>query len=100
MGFANVTVVQMLQHLKDQGGDIDCIDIQEIKAERDAPWDTNQHIVTYFLQVDKAIKRLDHAGVKTDDKELISSALYQIKQSGEMEHALKKWDNKDAADKT
>ena len=35
-----------------------------------------------------------------DDKELLANALYTIKESGEMEWALKEWNKKAAADKT
>ena len=35
--FQNVTCLEMLEHLDAQGGDVDYIDIQEMRKERDAP---------------------------------------------------------------
>ena len=90
----------MLEHLEHRRGDIDYIDIQEMRKERDAPWNTNEHIVTYFSSVQRAVKRLTKAGVNSDEIELLSNALYSIKQSGEMEYALQQWDLKARADRT
>lgn len=99
LGFTNVTVTEMFEHLVERGSDVDFIEIQEMKAERDAPWDTNEHIVTYFTKVERVCKRLKKK-ISIDDKELLSNALYTIKESGEMEWALKKWEEKAEADKT
>ena len=100
LGFTNVTPLEMLQHLEDWGGDIDYINIQEMKAERDGPWDTNQHIVTYFSRVERAVKRLKEGKVTTSEVKILSNLLFQIKQSGEMEWALKEWNKKPKADRT
>ena len=98
--FQKVTCLEMLEHLEDRGGDVDYIDIQEMRKERDAPWNTNEHIVTYFSGVQGAVKRLKKAGVTSDEVELLANALFSIKQSGEMEHALQEWDKKAKADQT
>ena len=100
LGFQNVTILEMLEHLEDRGGDIDYIDIAEMRKEREAPWDTNEHIVTYFSGVQRAVKRLTKAKVKSDEIELLANALMTIKESGEMEHALQEWEKKDKADQT
>lgn len=100
LGFQNVSILEMLEHLENRGGDIDYIDIQDMKKERDAPWNTNEHIVTYFSGVQRAVKRLTKAGVTSDEVELLANALYSIKQSGEMEYALQEWDKKSRADRT
>ena len=98
--FQNVTCLEMLEHLEDRGGDVDYIDIQEMRKERDAPWNTNEHIVTYFSDITGAVKRLKKAGVTSDEVELLANALFSIKQSGEMEYALQEWDKKAKADQT
>ena len=100
MEFQNVSILEMLDHLGARGGEIDYIDIQEIKKERDAPWNTNEHIVKYFSNTDRAVKRLKRSKVDTSEKELMSNALYTIKESGEMERALEDWDKKPEAERT
>ena len=71
-----------------------------MKAKRDGPWDTNQHIVTYFSRVEQAVKRLKEGKVTTSEVKILSNVLFQIKQSGEMEWALKEWNKKPEADRT
>ena len=100
LGFQNVPILKMLEHLEERGGDVDYIDIQEMRKERDAPWNTNEHIVTYFSGTQGAVKRLKKAGVTSDEVELLANALFSIKQSGEMEYALQEWDKKAKADQT
>ena len=56
MGFMNVTLIEMLEHLERRGGTLDFIETQEIKEERDAPWDGVEHPVAYFDQVEQAVK--------------------------------------------
>ena len=93
-------ILKMLEHLESRGGDIDYIDIQETRKEQEAPWNTNEHIVTYFSDVQLAVKRLTKAGVTSDEVELLSNALFSIKTSGKMEYALQEWDKKAKADQT
>ena len=100
LGFQNVTILEMLEHLEDRGGDIDYIDIQEMRKERDASWNSNEHIVSYFSSTQSAVKRLKKAGVTSDETELLANALYSIKESGEMEYALQEWDKKAKTDQT
>ncbi len=65
-----------------------------MKKEQDASWDTNENIVTHFLKVEKALKQLEQAKVKCDKTELLSNALFTIKESGKMEQAIIDWDKK------
>ena len=100
MGFTNKMPREMLEHLESRGGKMDFIDTNEIKQERDAPWDTNEHVVTYFNRVTQAVKQLERAKIRTDEIELLNQALYTFKQSGELEQALVNWDAKDEAGQT
>ena len=89
----------MFEHLVERAGELDYIDLQEMKKEQGAPWDTNEHIVMYFTKVEQAVKRMK-GKIKTDKKELLSNALYTVKESGEVERALRKWEEEDDTDKT
>ena len=71
-----------------------------MKQARDAPWDRNEHIVTYIDRVEQEVKKLKRGKVKSDENDLLSQMLYEIKKSGEMEHALRRWEDKAEADKT
>ena len=101
LGFANVSLLQILEHLTNQGGKLDYIDISKLKKERDSGWDTNEHIVKHIVKVQKAVNILkDRAKIPTAEGELLNDLLYTIKESGEMEQALVDWDARDEADKT
>ncbi len=58
LGLVNVTPLQMLKHLDLRGGDLDFIKIMDLKRERDAPWDHEEHITTYFSHIKQAVTRL------------------------------------------
>ena len=88
MGFTNKTPRKIIEHLESRGGKMDFIDTNEIKQERDAPWDTNEHVVTYFNRVTQAVKQLERAKIRTDEIELLNQALYTFKQSEELDQAL------------
>ena len=100
MGFANMTMIDMLKHLELRGGAMDYVDTKEIKKERDDPWDVNKYVVTYFNRVEQAVKQLDHASIKTDKKELLQQALYTFKESGKLEQGLVNWIALDKTDQT
>jgi len=92
MGFESVTPIAMLEHLKKRGGGaLDFIDTTENKGERDAPWDENEHVVTYFNQIKQAVKQLEREQIVTDKQELLNQALYTFKESGELEQGLVNW---------
>ena len=90
----------MLKHLEDHVGNVDYIDIQEMRKEQDAPLNTNEHIVTHFSGTQGAVKRLKKAGVTLGEVELLANALYSIKQNGKMECTLRERDKKAKADQT
>jgi hypothetical protein len=48
----------------------------------------------------KAVKALTRANINTDMNQLLDMALYHFKASGEFGAAVRKWENKAAADKT
>ena len=101
LGFANVSLLQILEHLTNQGGKLDYIDISKLKKERDSGWDTNEHIVKHIVKVQKAVDILnDRAKIPTAEGELLNDLLYTIKESGEMEQALVDWDARSEAEKT
>ena len=100
VGFANVSIVDMIDHLKSRGGTLDYFEIQAIKSERDTPWDGNENVVTYFARVERCNKQLKRAKITPDETELMNQALYYFKESGELEQGLVNWEAKTEADKT
>ena len=60
IGYMNVTVRQMIEHLQEHSGGLDHKDISEIASERDAEWDITETPTIYFNKVEKASKQLEH----------------------------------------
>ncbi len=54
----------MLKYLKEHGGEINYIDIQEMKKEQNSPLYTNEHAIAYFSKGKRAAKQLKQAEVK------------------------------------
>ena len=55
LGYTNVTLLEILAHLQDRGGQLDYIDITQLKKERDSPWDINVHILKHIAKVQKSV---------------------------------------------
>ena len=73
LGFTNVSLIEILDHLSDRGGELDCINIAKLKKERDSGWDSSKHIVKHVVRVQKVVNILaDQAKIKTDKGELLN----------------------------
>ncbi len=90
----------MINHLKARGGALDFVDTKTLLVERDAEWDLSENPQVCFNRVEKAVKALTRAGITSDMNERRDMALYYFKASGEFDAAVRKWENKAAADKT
>ena len=90
----------MIDHLKARGGALDFADTKTLLAERDTEWDISENPQVYFNRVEKAVKALTRAGITSDMNERRDMALYYLKATGEFDAAVRKWENKAAADKT
>ena len=59
LDFDEVTTMEMLQHLWDQGEDLDDVDTTALKKEHDSPWNHgNECIEAYFVIAQKAKDKL------------------------------------------
>ncbi len=89
----------MINHLKVRGGALDFADTKTLLAERDMEWDISKNPQIYFNRVEKAVKTLMRANITSDMNQLQDMALYHFKASGQFAAAVRKWENKSAADK-
>ena len=100
IGYMNVTVKQMIEHLQERSGGLDHKDINEIASERDAEWDITDTPAVYFNKVEKAIKQLERFNIKTDLVLCMNRAMEAFDNSGLFDAAVREWNNKDKAEKT
>jgi hypothetical protein len=92
--------MDMLTHLRNQGGALDFADTKMLLAERDGEWDASEVPQLYFNRVEKAIQGLTHAGINSDLNKRRDMALYYLKASGEFNAAVRDWENRPAGQKT
>jgi hypothetical protein len=100
LGFANVTPLELLEHLTLIAGELDYFDETECLNTLLVPWEPTENPATYFARNDKIEKQLKEAGYGDKSKERLAVALTSFKSAGEYDAALREWDQKSAADKT
>jgi len=100
IGYMNVTVRQMIEHLQERSGGLDHKDVSAIAAERDAEWDVTETPAVYFNKVEKAIKQLERFNIQTDLTLCMNRAIEAFDNSGLCDAAVREWNNKDKAEKT
>ncbi len=98
--FLNQSLRRMIDHLKVRGGALDFADTETLLAERDMERDISKNPQIYINRVKKAMKALTRANITSDMNQLRDMALYYLKASVEFDVAVRKWENKAAADNT
>jgi hypothetical protein len=100
LGFLNQMSRSIINSLRSRGGAQDFADTETLLAERDAKWDVSEVPQIYFNRVEKAIKGLIRAGIVSDLNKRREMALSYLKESGEFDAAIRKWEQKPSASKT
>lgn len=91
IGFLDVTALQMLEHLKVRGGELDFVDTTKLEEERDEPWNPAEHVTSYFVRVERCRKVLTRARIQTNETSLRNKALNSFRSSGEFKLAINDW---------
>ena len=60
MGFLNLASLELVQHCKDHGGDLEFINIVKLKNKWDAPYGITEHLTQCINQVKQKMKSLAH----------------------------------------
>jgi hypothetical protein len=62
LGFAHLTLHQMIDHLRGTGGDLDYMDVSDLVTELTKPWEVSENPATKFARDDKYERQLIKAG--------------------------------------
>jgi hypothetical protein len=92
VAYLNVTPFQMLTHLRDRWGSMDCVDITALLAKCDSPWNAAEVPTKYFNRVDKARRQLARANVQVDERAMMAKALKCFKDAGDFDPAIREWE--------
>ena len=100
MGFNHRTPLELLEHLRAHGGDLDHLDVTGLIQELQKPWDNVEAPATLFARGDKIERQLVKAGQAANPTLRLAFGLSTFEASGEFEPSIREWKAKPAADQT
>ena len=100
IGYQHKTPIELLDHLRDAGGDLNDLEIAELNTELMKPWDGVEAPVTMFTRADKYEKQLERHGIPKQPELRLSYSVATFKTSGQFDPAMREWEARAGADKT
>ena len=100
MGFNHLSPLQLLTHLRQVGGSLDHMDVTELIANLQKPWDGIETPASHFARGDKYERQLLKVGQARNPKLRLAFALATFQASGEYDVPLREWHSKPIADRT
>ena len=98
MGFMNVTVLKLLQHLDNHCGKLDYLGIEMLKNEFKEPYSISELPSNYFNCLKWKLKTLQQASIASDLVEHCDLALEHFQKMGEFNTAIDEWQQKPHVD--
>ena len=99
IGYANVNVRELLEHLDTTYGVVTSDDLQDNEDAMDKVWSPTQPLEDLWNQI-LACKKYAEPHDPISDKKMIRSAIANLESSGVFSHGLTKWREKDTATQT
>ena len=100
MGFNHRTPMEILEHLRTHGRDLDHLDVTELIQQLQKDWDHIEAPATFFARGDKIEKQLVKAGQAANPALRLAFGHATFEASGEFDPDLRRWKDKAPADKT
>ena len=100
MGFMNITMQEMLAHLRVWGSEVETYDKEARLEEHNHPWTLSKHPITYFNWVTRVIKQLHVAGIMSSEAECKDCALIAFKKCTDFDKIMDEWDKKPSLNQT
>jgi hypothetical protein len=95
-----VEPLELLELLRDAGGDLDDLEITDLNTKMLEPWDGVEAPVTTFARADKYKRQLEWHSIPKQPELRLSYAVSTYQISGQFDAAMQEWHAKTAADKT
>ena len=99
-GFAEASILDMLDLLMDTYGDIDDDALEDNLKKITAPWDPTTKIITVFTNGNRCRKFATEGGEPIADSKYMRMLLQVFTESGVFGRAIEDWDAKPRAEKT
>ena len=100
MGFNHRTPMEILEHLRTHGGDLDHLDVTELIQQLQKEWDHVEAPATLFARGDKIERQLVKAGQAENPTLRLAFALATFEASGEFEPSICEWKAKPVGNRT
>ena len=100
IGYQAMEPLELLELLRDAGGDLDDLEITDLNTKMLEPWDGVEAPVTTFAQADKYERQLERHSIPKQPELRLSYAVSTYQISGQFDAAMREWHAKTAADKT
>eukprot|EP00804_Cyclotella_cryptica_P014825 CCRYP_015027-RA/>CCRYP_015027-RA protein AED:0.12 eAED:0.12 QI:0/0/0/1/0.2/0.16/6/0/1256 len=100
LGFAHMTLREIIDHLRDAGCDLDYMDVSDLIAELTKPWEVSERPATRYTHDDKYERQLIKAGLPDQQALRLSLAQAAFKATGEYDAQLQEFDARPAVDRT
>jgi hypothetical protein len=100
VGYANISAIDMLDHLFETYGNITAVDLEINSEHMRRAWDPQQPVETLFKQVQDCADYSEAGGVPIGNSQRINVGYAKIFATGHFMSACRRWNEKPAADKT
>jgi hypothetical protein len=100
IGYQAVEPQELLDLLRDAGGDLDDLEITDLNTKMLEPWDGVEAPVTMFARADKYERQLERHSIPKQPELRLSYAVSTYQTSGQFDGAMREWHAKLSADKT
>ena len=100
IGYQAVQPLELLDLLRDAGGDLDDLEITDLNTKMLEPWDGVEAPVTMFARADKYERQLERHSIPKQAELRLSYAVSTYQTSGQFDAAMREWHARLSADKT
>lgn len=100
VGYMQVSVKDMITHLRERWGSADFVDKCALINELNTPWSVAELLTVYFNRIEKAIKQLARCQVLWPKEACMNSTLKAFKDTRDYDIAIREWEAKPEASKT
>jgi hypothetical protein len=100
VGFANISVRDMLDHLFGTYGNITAVDLENNFEHMRRAWDPQQPVESFFKQIQDCTDYSEAGGVLIGHPQQINVGYAKIFATGHFMSACRRWNEKPLADKT
>lgn len=100
LGYQLAEPLDLLEHLRDAGGDLDDMEITDLNTNMLAPWDGVEAPVTMFARGDQYERQLDRFGIPKQPEIRLSYGVATFQTSGQFDPAMREWNARPLNERT